>query len=76
MQEELSFKPSINQNSRKMINQNEKYQQPVQDRLYNKHNEYLLKRQYQKEVNRDQELLGCTFKPNISLTNKSYSQVD
>lgn len=40
-------------------------------RLYNKHNEYLLKRQQKKYESQDKELLGCTFKPNLSLTNKS-----
>ena len=61
------FKPQINPMSRKLANQ--RRDKDVADRLYDQHNEYLIKRQLQKEQQRDSELLGCTFKPNLSLTN-------
>lgn len=65
-----TFRPNINPISRKLANQRNQ-EGDVSMRLYNKHNEYLLKRQQKKYESQDKELLGCTFKPNLSLTNKS-----
>lgn len=45
----------------------------VADRLYDKHKEYEFKKQQKRDQKQNNELLGCTFKPQVMGGSASYN---